>query len=752
MQLFRLLTLLVLVPVVAAQGNSRIDDLLAKMTVAEKAAQMTQLDLSMLTKVKGAPGVQHELDPEKIRQVVTERAVGSILNACEIAHTPEHWHEIIGAIQDAAAKSRLGVPVVYGVDSIHGANYVRGSVLFPQQLNLASSFDDEAARAIARVTAKDTRAVGLPWNFAPVVDVARSPVWSRFWETFGQDVLLSRRMGVAMIEAMQEGGLQSDLAVAACLKHFLGYSAPRTGRDRTPAYIPERQLREFFLPPFIDGVKAGAATLMVNSGDISGLPVHADKRLLTDILRGELGFEGVVVTDWQDVQKLIDYHRVAPNDDEATYLAVTAGIDMAMVPLDWRFTDALVRLVEAGRIPESRLDQSVRRILKLKEALGLFEKPKPDPEWIKRIGTDADKALSLRSAIDSVILLKNEAKEEGARPPLPLAKGAKILVTGPGADNVPMWHGSWTWTWQGDNPAAYPADAETFVTAMQRHFGADHVRHAATPLEVNPGDAAFDAMIANAMKHAAAVDVIVVAIGEKPSVEKPGDIGSLGLARGQEHLVEMLSATGKPVVMVTVGGRPLIIKRPLAGCAAHLHAGLPGPMGPEAVSAILIGKENPSARLPFTWPRAENALLFDDHVFTERLDTGFGMNAFQPLYQFGSGLSYTKFSYSDLEILEPESMRESGKLRFSVTVLNEGDRAGAHPVLAFVRDHFASITPSWRRLRDYQRVELDAGVARRLTFEIPIKELGFVGIDNRWVLEPGEFTLMIGELSQTFRL
>ncbi|NRA98042.1 MAG: glycoside hydrolase family 3 C-terminal domain-containing protein, partial [Planctomycetes bacterium] len=594
---------------------------------------------------------------------------------------------------------------------------------------------EELVRAAAAVTAQDVRASGIPWNFAPVVDVARTPLWSRFYETYGEDVHLASRMGAAAVRGMQGDDPSKPVRVGACLKHFVGYGFPLSGKDRTAAWIPERMMRELFLPPFAAGIEAGAVSVMVNSGEVNGVPVHSSRRLLSTVLRKELGFEGVVVTDWEDVKKLRDMHRVAPTYAEAARMAVRAGVDLCMVPLDYSFTDAVIKLVRDGELDESRIDRSVLRILRMKRQLGLFD-PVPAAPAPALSGAEAH-ALSLRAARESLVLLKNE----GA---LPLG-GGRVLLTGPGAVSLPMLHGSWTWTWQGTDPAAYPKGIPTVLEALRGALGADRVTHVSGCTVDSEGD--MDAVRASA----SAADVLVAVIGEEPTVEKPGDIEDLALSAPQVGLVRALIDTGKPVILVLLQGRPRLLDGIADGVAAIVHAGFPGPYGSQAIADVLTGRFNPCGRLPFTYPRQSGSLVPYDHKESARFDKGFGKNAFNPQFPFGHGLSYVRFAYEDLKV-EGAPLTATGKLAVSVTVKNEGMRAGRHVILLFVRDEYATITPPVQRLRGFQSVTLDPGAQQRVSWTLGANDLAFVDRKLKWKAEPGAFSVRVGGLTQGFEL
>ena len=718
-------------PPVSAADAARIDDLLRQMTVKEKVGQMTQLEIGMITDGQDANLV---INPEKLRKAIVEYGVGSILNVKDTALTPAKWHELISAIQQAAAGTRLKIPVIYGIDTIHGANYVAGATLFPQPLGMAATWDPELMKEGSQIAAKETRAVGIPWNFSPVLDIGRQPLWPRLYETFGEDPYLASVMGAAAIRGYQGDNPAAPTAVAATMKHYVGYSFPTSGHDRTPALIPERTMREYFLPTFATGVRAGALSVMVNSSEVNGIPGHVNKHLLTGVLRGELGFDGVVVSDWEDIKKLVTTHHTSATEKDATRDAVLAGIDMSMVPSDYSFSDLLAQLVGEGAVPMSRIDEAVRRILTMKARLGLFASADAATPGPTTIGSPASRAVARRAAQESIVLEKN------ADALLPLRAGARVLVTGPTADSLPSLDNGWTITWQGNRPELYPADRHSIRAALSARLG-DRVTYV-------PGTT-FDKEqdVAAAAAAAAQADAVVLCLGEMSYAETPGNIDDLSLPPAQLRLANAVLSAGKPVILVMVEGRPRIIDTIADRAAAILVALNPGLEGGDALADILLGDVNPSGRLPLTYPRAPNALLTYDHKAFEEQDTTFGLKAFHPQFEFGSGLSYTTFQYSDL-VASPQAPTFDRGIDASVAVRNTGTRAGTEVVALFVVDRVASITPPVKRLRRFARVDLAPGEARTVSFHLSRDDLSFIGTDNKPVAEPGVFTLMVGGLSR----
>jgi beta-glucosidase len=714
--------------------DGRVRELLAKMNLREKVGQMTQLEIGMIT--DGA-GPDIKVNPAKLRKAVVDYGVGSILNVKDDALSVGKWHEIIKQIQAMAAETRLKVPVVYGLDTIHGANYVAGATLFPQPLGMAATWNPELMRQGSRIAAAETRAAGIPWNFSPVLDVGRHPLWPRLYETFGEDSHLATVMGVASVRGYQGDDPSSATSVAACLKHYIGYSLPTTGHDRTPALIPDLTLREHFLPPFTAAVKAGALSVMVNSGEVNGIPGHLNGFLLKDVLRGELGFDGVVVSDWEDIKKLVNIHKAAATEKEATRQAVLAGVDMSMVPSDYSFSDLLVQLVEERAVPIARIDEAVMRILTMKERLGLFDDPLRGMQGTV-VGSPESRKAALEAARESIVLLKNDKNV------LPLAASTKVLVTGPTADSLLSLNNGWTLTWQGTKAEIYPKDRLTVRGAIAQRLGANaaYVAGAAYDKELD---------VAAAVAAARKADVVVLCLGEMAYAETPGNIDDLALPDVQLRLAEALAAAGKPIVLVLIEGRPRVI-RTVGNAASGIVLALnPGMEGGTAIADVLLGDVNPSGKLPITYPRYPHALRTYDHKAFEEQDTSFGLKAFQPLFEFGFGLSYTTFSYSALRV-EPASTTADGGVTVSVTVQNSGSRPGMEVVQLYVSDHVASVTPPVKRLKRFEKISLAPGASRTLQFKLGRQDLSFIGADLKPTVEPGAFSALVGELKADFSI
>ena len=728
-------------PASADATDDKIESLLSAMTLEQKVGQMTQVNLGVVIDKEVEDRVR--FNPARFTEALHKYQVGSLLNSTSRALSVDEWHEVIRVIQDAALKNELSIPVLYGIDAIHGVTYTQGSTLFPHNIGLAASRNAGLVKRIAKVTAMESRASGLRWNFDPVLDAGRNPLWSRFPETFGEDSRLGSVLGVAAIEGYEEDGLASPTAVASCMKHYVGYSVPENGKDRTPAYIPDIVLWEHHLPPFQAAVEAGASTLMVNSASVNGVPLHASKELLTDVLRGQFGFEGLIVSDWEDVIRLHTRHRVADSPREAVRMAVEAGIDMSMVPNDFSFADHLLDLVKSGEVSEERLDRSVRIILRLKMNLGLFDNPYAETEAKQNFGLTSYQQLALDAARETMTLLKNEDKV------LPIPQGSRVLLAGPAAMNLGPLHGSWSYTWQGDKEEAYPESTKTLYEVLTARLGTERVTVVAAQGFDRPEN--YDAARLSELSDEA--DYIVLALGEPAYAESPGALDDLNLPDEQKELVRAASATGKPVILVLVEGRPRIIRdvEPMAG--GILLAYQPGSRGAEAIVDVLLGDYNPGGVLPFSYPQFTGDILPYDHgVLAEiqQLTPGkITYNGYKPQWPFGHGLSYTTFEYSDLK-LSQAAISDDEVLEVSVVVGNTGDRGGHHAVELYLSDLYASISPAVRKLRGFQKIYLDAGASTTVRFELNKDDLSFVNRDLDRVTEPGEFKVQAGELSLDF--
>lgn len=724
------------------QVEEKVEQVLSKMTLDEKIGQMTQLSIDVLGSFVNGEFV---LDESKLQQAIAEFKVGSVLNAPgPVAQTAAKWQEIIGRIQEVSMKE-IGIPCIYGLDQTHGTTYTLDGILFPQNINIAASFNPELAYEAARITAYETRAGSCPWTFSPTVDMARDPRWSRIWENFGEDCLVNAVMGSQSILGYQgdEPNHIPANRIAASVKHYMGYSSARTGKDRTPAYISESELREKCFAPFKACVEAGALTIMVNSGSINGVPVHANHELLTKWLKEDLQWDGMLVTDWADINNLYTREHVAASKKEAIKMAVNAGIDMAMEPYDLGYCTLLKELVEENEVSMARIDDAVRRVLRLKVRLGLFEQPITPMADYPLLGSEEHAQLALKAAEESEILLKNKDQI------LPLKKGTKILVTGPNAHSMRCLNGGWSYSWQGHLADRFASKYNTLYEAICQEFGADHVRLEQGVTYVAEGTYTEENTpeIAKAVAAAHQVDVIIACIGENSYCETPGNLSEMAISENQRNLVKALATTGKPMILVLNEGRPRIIHdlEPLAQGIIHIM--LPGNFGGNALANILSGEANPSAKMPYTYPRHEAELTTYDYRVSEEMDKMEGAYDYDAVisvqWPFGYGLSYTTFEYSRL-VCSHSDFNVQDELTFTVDVTNTGKRTGKEVVMLFSRDMVASLTPENRRLRAFQKVELKPGETKQVTLKIPASDLAFVRSDGRWILEAGEFRIQVG--------
>jgi beta-glucosidase len=711
-----------------------VDSLLATLSLEDKVGEMTQLTIGVI--MQGKPHKLSEpqhLDEAKLQEALIDLRVGSVLNCGNHEHSPEKWHEFINGIQSAASKKSSGIPVLYGVDAIHGPTYTENGILGPQQIGLGATWNPENVRQAAQGTAKQIHALGIHWNFSPVLDLARDPRWPRFWETFGEDPYLVSQMGTAMVDGYQN----SDVPFAATLKHFFGYGFTLSGKDRTPAWIPERQLREYFLPPFQAAIEAGAMSIMVNSGEINGIPVHSDKELLTTLLRDELGFEGVLVTDWEDIKYLFTRHMIAHDYKEATKMAIDAGIDIAMVPSDLDFTKHLFDLVTEGAITESRIDQSVRRILMMKAKLGLFDTQGFPPSLDAYPATDKFEVYAAGAALESITLLKNEAVN--GRMVLPFSSDDKLFVSGPTAHSLNALNGGWTGTWQGKDTTYNTAGRPTMVEAMETRLGSEQIVHMDLGMEFS--DQEIQRVVRSIQRQKPSH--VVLGLGEMPYTEFMGNIEDIALFENQKELVRAVHMTGVPLVGVFIEGRPRAFDDIEPMLDAIVMAYLPGDYGADAIAQVLDGSYNPCGRLPFTWPRHTSAHLTYDHKYTEKFHPNPSRNSFNPQYTFGFGLSYSAVELSELKTDRVEYGMDD-VIEVFVKAKNTGNRPTNELIAIFSQDKVASITPSVDRLRHFQKVIVKAGETLTANARIPVAALGFINRENKYVVEPGTFGIRVG--------
>ncbi|AXJ00735.1 beta-glucosidase [Cyclonatronum proteinivorum] len=721
-----------------ASVEDRVEDLLARMTLEEKIGQMSQLDISQIN----TTGLQADvfLDPEKARDMVVNNHVGSFLNGEAVP--PQQWYEFMAELtRIAVEETRLGIPIIYGIDHVHGASYMAETTIFPQPINLGATFNTEHGYNMGWVTALEMADVGHHWNFAPTLDVGRNQIWGRLYETFGEDPLLTSRMGVAYLDGFHNNEEIAPYRLASNAKHFLAYSDPVSGWDKSPASLSMQEIYEMHLPPFRAAIEAGVMTIMANSSEVNGEPVHASALFLTEMLRKQLGFDGVVLTDWDEVGKLAGFHRMVPDYKEGTYRAVTAGIDVSMTPLSLNFNEALLELVQEGRISEERVDESVRRVLRLKFEIGLFENPFPRNDRLDRIGSEESRMKSLQAARESLVLLKNEDDV------LPLQNPGRIVVAGPSANSKRNLSGGWTLAWQGGREEQYPDRMLTVYTGLQQAFPEAQI----DLLETLPESR--EAL----MDFLAGAETIIYAGGEEPYAEFLGNILDLNLEASQKEDIRRLSESGIPLVTVLIQGRPRLITDVLDHMDALVHAGLPGFEGGEAIADVLSGNVNPSGRLPFTYPAFSGHMLNYNHkpsdIFFHHPDS---QNPFEDprpgthLFEFGDGLSYTEFELSDLR-LSAETLSGNDHLTASVTVTNTGDVAGSKPVLWFLSQTTGLVPRPVRELKHFERVTLEPGASQTLTFEIhPEESLWYPDASGNRVFEATKYFVRAGTLTQTF--
>lgn len=741
-------------PPMNTEIDKKVASLLSEMTLEEKVGQMTQITLDVVTKGDNqySSAQPYALDSALVHKAIHTYKVGSILNTPGVPLSRQEWHKTIKIFQDEAAKTPRKIPIIYGIDAIHGVNYTTDATLFPQQIALAATFNRDLVKEVAKISAYETRASSIPWNFSPVLGLGRNPLWPRLWETFGEDVYLGKTMGVAMVEGYQ-GTLGDPYTVASCMKHYLGYSVPLSGKDRTPAWIPERELRQYFLPAFKEAVDAGSVTLMINSGEINGVPVHASKFLLTDVLRGELGFEGIAVTDWADINYLHTRHKVAETIKDAIEMSINAGVDMSMVPHDFEFAELLVELVKEGSVAEERINSAVSRILKVKMQLGLFESPVTDPINYPDFGSEKFAAVSKKAALESFTLLKNKENV------LPLKKGTKILVTGPTANTMRSLNGGWSYNWQGSEADNYAKDKNTIAEAIVDLGNATFVQGVSFK-EDNGIDStvlkevSFENQknIDAAVKAAKQADVILLCLGENSYTETPGNINSILLPKDQVELTKALAKTGKKIVLVLLEGRPIIFNEIEPLVDAVFMGYLPGNHGADALGDLLYGLESPSGRLPINYPKHPHAFVNYNHKHSDNISIpNYYDSDYDQQYEFGDGLSYTTFEYSNLSV-SAEEMNEDGSIDVSVTVTNTGTRDGKEAVLLFISDLYASITPEVRALKGYEKITLNKGASKEVSFTITKDELSFVNQELETIAEPGHFEISIGDLKKKIKL
>ena len=736
------------VPVIKSDPKieAQVEQTLKKLTLEEKIGQMMEL-VTDLFGANDKNGVFY-IDEHKTDSILSRYKIGSILNAPNTcAPTAKQWEKYISQIQKISMK-RIGIPCVFGLDQNHGSTYTQGGTLFPQNINVAASFNREIARRSAEATAYETRAVSVPWTYSPTVDLGRDARWPRIWENFGEDCYLSSEMGKAMVYGFQgeDPNNIDQYHIATSMKHFMGYGVPWTGKDRTPAYISPADLREKHFAPFLAGLQAGALTVMVNSASVNGMPMHANKEFLTGWLKEETGWDGVLITDWADINNLYTREMVAKDKKDALRIAINAGIDMIMEPYSCDACGYLVELVKEGKIPMSRIDDACRRVLRMKYRLDLFKNPTQKLKNYPKFGGEEFAKLALEGATESMVLLKNKGNI------LPLQHGKKILLTGPNANQMRCLDGGWSYTWQGHRADEFAGKYNTIYEAFCNEYGKENVilNQGVTYNEKGKYWEENEPQIQGAVDAAKDADVIVACIGENSYTETPGNLTDLWLSENQRNLVKELAKTGKPVVLVLNEGRPRLIAdiEPLAQGIIDIL--IPGNMGGDALVGLVSGKSNFSGKMPYTYPKEINSLANYDFKKSEEVGTmegAYDYNAkITQQWGFGYGLSYTSYKYSNLKVSQSD-FRHGDIIKVSVDVKNTGKVAGKESVLLFSSDLISSMVPDGRRLRAFDKIELQPGETKTVTFDLNADDLAFVGYDGKWVLEEGDFKLMIADQS-----
>ncbi len=745
-----------------AQTNNDMDkqaiEIVSKMTLAEKIGQMAQVSIDAVCKGEDTPPTSTlQLDMDKLRDVIVNYHVGSLLNSPNTrARTAEWWTNVISQIQDVALnETRTKVPVIYGLDQIHGATYTAGSTMFPQEIALAATWNPSHAKKMGEITAYETRASNVPWNFSPVLDLGIDPRFPRQYEGFGEDPYIGSVFGYQLIKGYEgdDNNVANPNKLAACMKHFIGYSAPISGKDRTPAYIPQSALMEYHVPAFKAAIDAGVHTVMINSGIINGEPVHASYDLLTKLLRNDLGFDGMIVTDWEDINKLYSRDRMVPNIKEAIKVSINAGVDMSMIPYDYKeFCTLLTELVNEGQVPMSRIDDAARRVVLLKLQLDLFKTPNTYRKDYPQFGSKDFQQVSYDAAADAITLLKNDNNV------LPLQKGAKILVSGPNAVSKRSLNGGWTFSWQGEKVDEFASQYNNLLDAITNTYGKENVSYvpgvsytAATEYATEHKDR-FDEAIAAAQN----TDYIILCLGENSYCEKPGDLDDLYLNDLQTELAKEFLKTGKKVILVLSEGRPRVISKISSQVDAIVQTYLPGIFGADALADVLVGKVNPSGKLPYTYPAFPNSLVPYYHKHSEEQKRSEGVynyeGDFNPEYHFGFGLSYTTFDISNLKINKTSfANNPKEEIIVSVDVKNTGNVEGKEVIQLYSSDLFASLVPDVKRLRRFEKVSLKAGESKTVTFKLTLDDLAFYNLKSERVIEAGDFELQVGSSSNDIK-
>lgn len=726
-----------------------VERLLQRMTLEEKIGQMLQLNIDTLGE---GVGDDFRLDEKRLYEAIAVYKVGSILNTPgPVAMSTKRWQEIVSRIQEVSMKE-IGIPCLYGVDMNHGASYTQGATFFPQNINMGATFNPALTEEAGRITGYETRASDCPWTFCPTVDLSRDPRWPRVWENYGEDALVNAVMGSAAVRGFQGNDRNHVDAfhIAACGKHYLGYGSPRTGKDRTPVYMPESEVREKCFAPFKAMVEAGLLSVMVNSGSINGQPVHASHKYLTEWLKEGLNWDGMIVTDWSDINNLYQREHVARDKKDAIRIAINAGIDMSMEPYDLQFCTLLKELVLEGKVSQHRIDDAVRRILTLKFRLGLFDQPNTGKgKAYADFGSEKFAKVALQAAEESMILLKNDDK---ILPLSPQPSALKMLVTGPNANQMRCLNGGWSYTWQGNKTDRYAQQYNTIYEALSNRFGSDNVvlEQGVTYVPEGAYQEEDASRIEQAVRAAQDVDVIIACVGENSYTETVGNLSDLALSDNQRRLVKALAKTGKPIILVLNEGRPRLVNDLEPLCKAVVNILLPGNYGADALVRLLAGDANFSGRMPYTYPRNSAELTTYDYRVSEHCDRMAGAYDYDATvnvqWPFGFGLSYTTFAYSNLRV-DKQRFTKDDVLTVSVDVTNTGHRVGKESVLLYSSDLVASLTPENRRLRAFEKILLQPQETRTVTFRLPAKDLSFVGPNGQWLLEEGDFRLTVGSES-----
>ena len=727
--------------------EAHIQEWLKKMTLEEKIGQMCEITIDVVSDFEASKKNGFTLNPAMLDTVIGKYKVGSLLNVpLSVAQKKEKWAEAIKQIQDLSMKE-IGIPCIYGVDQIHGTTYTLDGTMFPQGINMGAAFNRELTEKAAAISAYETKAGCIPWTYAPVVDLGRDPRWSRMWENYGEDCYVNAEMGKASVRGFQGSDPNhiGEYNVAACMKHYMGYGVPVSGKDRTPSSISRSDMREKHFAPFLAAIRQGALSVMVNSGVDNGVPFHANRELLTEWLKEDLNWDGMIVTDWADINNLCTRDHIAATKKEAVKIAINAGIDMSMVPYEVSFCDYLKELVQEGEVPMSRIDDAVARVLRLKYRLGLFENPYWDIKKYNKFGSEEFARVALQAAEESEVLLKNEGNI------LPLAKGTKILLAGPNANSMRCLNGGWSYSWQGHLADQCAGAYNTIYESLCNKYGKENIIYEPgvtyAPYKNDNWWEENQPEIEKSVAAASRADVIIACIGENSYCETPGNLSNLTMSKNQRNLVKALAATGKPVILILNQGRPRIINDIVPLAKAVINMMLPGNYGGDALANLLAGDANFSGKMPFTYPKYINALANYDYKPCENMGQMGGNYNYDSVmdvqWNFGDGLSYTTYNYSNLKI-DKTSFTADDVLTVSVDVTNTGKVAGKESVLLYSKDLVASSTPDNIRLRNFEKVALNPGETKTVTMQLKGSDLAFVGYDGKWRLEKGDFTIKCG--------